>query len=438
LPPLCMIPSLDASRRSAAIADPGATITNVGDRQEISSGTPSAAPRAVADAHNSPYPPVKVPLLALSREYSDIGPQLLAAVEAVFSAQNFIMGAQVVEFECAAQGKCAVPYAIGCSSGTEALWLALEGAKIGPGDAVITTAFSFFATVSAILRTGAQPLLADIDPETFNLDPASAKASLESAAGSPVRAVLPVHLYGQTADWDAFEVLQQEHRVLLIEDAAQAFGASWAGRPAGSLGDAAAFSFYPTKNLSAGGDAGMVTTTNESLAERIRLLRVHGMRRRYEHEEIGWNSRMDTLQAAVLLVKLAFIDEWNAVRRALADNYRLLFEQSGLAEPGPYPKHGAVLPHTRPKAQHVFHQYVIRVNRRDALKAFLRERGIESEVYYPKGLHQQPALARLGYATGDFPESERAANEVLALPIFPQLTYQEQKTVVSAIADFLN
>jgi dTDP-4-amino-4,6-dideoxygalactose transaminase len=181
-----------------------------------------------------------------------------------------------------------------------------------------------------------------------------------------------------------------------------------------------------------------VTTTNESLAERIRLLRVHGMRRRYEHEEIGWNSRMDTLQAAVLLVKLAFIDEWNAVRRALADNYRLLFEQSGLAEPGPDPKHGAVLPHTRPKAQHVFHQYVIRVNRRDALKAFLRERGIESEVYYPKGLHQQPALARLGYATGDFPESERAANEVLALPIFPQLTYQEQKTVVSAIADFLN
>ena len=348
------------------------------------------------------------------------------------------MGAQVGEFERAAQVKCGVPYAIGCSSGTEALWLALEGAKIGRGDAVITTAFSFFATVSAILRTGAQPLLADIDPETFNLDAASARACLVSCASSPVRAVLPVHLYGQTADWDDFAVLQQEHRILLIEDAAQAFGACWAGRPAGSLGDAAAFSFYPTKNLSAGGDAGMVTTTDESLAERIRLFRVHGMRRRYEHEEIGWNSRMDTLQAAVLLVKLGFIDEWNAVRRALADNYRLLFEQSGLAEPGPYPKYGAVLPHTRPKAQHVFHQYVIRVNRRDALKAFLRERGVESEVYYPKGLHQQPALASLGYTTGDFPESERAANEVLALPIFPQLTFQEQKTVVSAIADFLN
>jgi dTDP-4-amino-4,6-dideoxygalactose transaminase len=383
-------------------------------------------------------PPVRVPFLALSREYHAIGPLLLNAVESVFSTQNFIMGAQVAEFERAAQEKCGVAHAIGCSSGTDALWLALEGAGIGPGDAVITTAFSFFATVSAVLRCGARPLLADIDPETFNLDPVAVKASLESNATAAVRAILPVHLYGQTADWDCFAHLQQEHSVLLIEDAAQAFGASWGGRKAGALGDAAAFSFYPTKNLSAGGDAGMVTTPNDTLAERARLLRVHGMRRRYQHEEVGWNSRMDTLQAAVLLVKLRFIDDWNAQRRALAENYGKLFEQAGLTEQGPYPQNGVVLPTIRSKAVHVFHQYVIRVRRRDQLKAFLRDRGVESEVYYPLALHQQPALRRLGYATGAFPESERAAEEVLALPIFPQLTSEEQEIVVAAIADFLS
>jgi len=382
--------------------------------------------------------PVRVPLLALSREYDAIGPLLLKAVEAVFSSQNFIMGAQVAEFERAAQEKCGVAHAIGCSSGTDALWLALEGAGIGAGDAVITTAFSFFATVSAILRCGAQPLLVDIDPETFNLDPAAVARCLESSSAVSVRAIMPVHLYGQIADWDRLALLQQEHRVLLIEDAAQAFGASWAGRKAGALGDAAAFSFYPTKNLSAGGDAGMVTTANGTLADRIRLLRVHGMRRRYLHEEVGWNCRMDTLQAAVLLVKLGFIDEWNAARRALAENYRKLFEQAGLAEPGPYPINGVVLPTTRSRAVHVFHQYVIRVRRRDLLKQFLRDRGVESEVYYPLALHQQPALHGLGYAPGAFPESERAAAEVLALPVFPQLTSQEQEIVVAAIADFLS
>jgi dTDP-4-amino-4,6-dideoxygalactose transaminase len=331
-----------------------------------------------------------------------------------------------------------VAHAIGCASGTDALWLALDGAAIGPGDAVITTAFSFFATVSAILRTGAQPLLADIDPQTFNLDPAAVRACLDSPAGRAVRAILPVHLYGQTVDWDCFAQLQQERGLLLIEDAAQAFGASWDGRKAGSLGDAAAFSFYPTKNLSAGGDAGMMTTCAETTAQRARLMGVHGMPRRYQHEEVGWNSRMDTLQAAILLVKLGFIDGWNTTRRGLAENYRILFEQAGLSETGPYPQNGVVLPLTRSRAVHVFHQYVIRVRRRDQLKAFLRDRGVESEVYYPLALHQQPALRYLGYAQGAFPESERAAAEVLALPIFPQLTLQEQEIVVSAIADFLS
>jgi dTDP-4-amino-4,6-dideoxygalactose transaminase len=377
-----------------------------------------------------------VPSLDLSREYCAIGPMLLKAVEGVFSSQRFIMGPQVAEFERAAAEKCGVAHAIGCSSGTEALWLALEGVEIGPGDAVVTTAFSFFATVSAILRTGARPLLADIDPETFNLDPAAVKACLGS--GSAVRAILPVHLYGQIADWECFELLKQEHRVMLIEDAAQAFGARWDGRPAGALGDAAAFSFYPTKNLSAGGDAGMVTTAADTVAERIRLLREHGMHRRYYHDEVGWNSRMDTLQAAVLLVKLRFIDDWNAQRRLLAENYRVLFEQAGLAEAGPYPRKGVVLPRTRSRAMHVFHQYVIRVRRRNQMKEFLRDRGVGSEIYYPLALHQQPALKTLGYPAGTFPESERAAEEVLALPMFAQLTFQEQEVVVAAIADFLS
>jgi dTDP-4-amino-4,6-dideoxygalactose transaminase len=376
-----------------------------------------------------------VPSLDLAREYSVIGPILREAVDRVFSSQNFILGTPVAEFEQAAAKKCGVREAIGCSSGTDALWLALAGAGIGPGDVVVTTAFSFFATASAILRTGARPVLADIDPETFHLDAAAVSRTL---ASSKVAAILPVHLYGQTADWTCFARLQQEYSVLLIEDAAQAFGACWDGRVAGSLGDAAAFSFYPTKNLSAAGDAGMVTTSSQAIADHVRSLRNHGMRQRYLHEEVGWNSRMDTVQAAVLQVKLAFIDDWNRARRGLAENYGKLFAHAGVAEPGLYPDKGVILPRTKAKATHVFHQYVIRVRRRDALKDFLRERGIASEVYYPLALHQQPALSGLGYPTGAFPESERAAAEVLALPIFPQLTFSEQELVVTAIADFLS
>ena len=377
--------------------------------------------------------PLRVPILDLSREYRAIGPMLLQAVERVFSTQNFILGSQVAEFERAAAEKCGVPHALGCSSGTDALWLSLQGAGIGPGDSVVTTAFSFFASVSAILRAGAQPVLADIDPETFNLDPKSVRSRL----GPGVRAILPVHLFGQTVEWDPFERLQQDHGVLLVEDAAQAFGASWDGRKAGSLGDAAAFSFYPTKNLSAAGDAGMVTTRSETIAARVALLRVHGMDRRYYHDEVGWNCRLDTLQAAVLLVKLGFIDGWNSERRRLAENYRQLFERAGLVDPGPYPGNGLVLPVTRPRATHIFHQYAVRVRRRDELRTFLRERGIATEIYYPLPLHEQPALRSLGYARGSFPESERAAAEVLALPMFAQLTFEEQEIVVAAVADFL-
>ena len=261
---------------------------------------------------------------------------------------------------------------------------------------------------------------------------------LASESVARVRAVLPVHLYGQTVEWDRYEDLRQRFGVLLIEDAAQAFGAAWDGRPAGSLGDAAAFSFYPTKNLSACGDAGMVTTSDATLAERARMLRAHGMRRRYYHDEIGWNSRLDTIQAAVLLVKLAYVDRWNERRRRLAANYDSLVRALEVAEAGKiYPGSGVVLPTCHPRATHVYHQYVIRVRQRDPLRQFLSDRKIGSEIYYPVPLHQQECLKFLGYKQGDLPESERAAAEVLALPIYPELSRDQQLYVVEAVTDFL-
>jgi dTDP-4-amino-4,6-dideoxygalactose transaminase len=318
------------------------------------------------------------------------------------------------------------------------LWLALAAAGIGQGDAVVTTPFSFFASVSAILRAGATAVLADIDPATFNLSPAAAEAVLNGPSGKQVRAILPVHLFGQCTDWTAFARMGKERGLKLIEDAAQAWGAEWDGVKAGGLGDIAAFSFYPTKNLSAAGDAGMVATNSDDLAERARMLRQHGMRRRYYHDEIGWNTRMDGFQGAVLAVKLRYIEGWNHARHTVARRYHALFHAAGLAESGPYPAHGIVLPHEVPGSKHVWHQYVIRSARRDALREFLAARKIGSEIYYPVPLHMQDALKSLGYAEGAFPESERAAREVLALPIFPEIREDEQQTVVNAIAEFLS
>jgi dTDP-4-amino-4,6-dideoxygalactose transaminase len=375
-----------------------------------------------------------VQMLDFSRQFSAIRRELLDAIETVCTSQKFILGPQVTSFELAAAKACAAPHAIGCASGTDALWLALAAANIGPGHAVITTPFSFFATVSAILRTGAQPLLADIDPHTFNLSPAATEQILLSPAGANVQAILPVHLYGQCADWDAFTALKQRHNVLLIEDAAQAFGATWNGTPAGALGDAAAFSFYPTKNLSAMGDAGLVTTLYTEFDDHARVLRAHGMRRRYYHDEIGWNSRLDTLQAAILEVKLRYLPQWNQQRRDHAALYDQLFRAVGLAADST--KEGIVLPITDPRAGHVFHQYVIRAPRRDALRQYLTDHQIGSEIYYPLPLHLQPSLASLGYKKGDFPVSEAAAEEVLALPMYPELREDEQQTVVEAISTF--
>jgi dTDP-4-amino-4,6-dideoxygalactose transaminase len=373
-------------------------------------------------------------MLDFARQYTGIREEILTAITRACDSQQFILGPTVESFERTAATACGAAHAIGCSSGTEALWLCLAAAGIGPGDAVITTPFSFFATVSAILRAGAQPLLADIDPATFNLCPASVERLLQEHKGSKIKAILPVHLYGQCADWDAFTSLKQKYGVLLIEDAAQAFGASWRDTPAGALGDLAAFSFYPTKNLSAMGDAGMVTTNSAVLDERTRMLRAHGMRRRYFHDEVGWNSRIDAIQAAVLEVKLHHLPDWNSQRQRLAHRYDTLFQATGLVAESTF--EGIVLPFTDARATHVFHQYTIRAPRRDALRERLATQKIGSEIYYPLPLHQQESLCDLGYQTGDFPVSELAAEEVVSLPMYPELRDDEQDTVVAAIREF--
>ncbi len=373
-------------------------------------------------------------MLDLKRQYEPLHQELLAAIEQVLKTQQFTLGPAVAAFERSGAAQLGVAHGVGCSSGTDALWLALAAAEIGPGKAVVTTPFSFFASVSAILRVGARAILADIDPVTFNLDAGAVERVLDSAAGAQVKAVLPVHLFGQCC----FLPFGRARGLTLIEDAAQAWGAEWKGVKAGALGDIAAFSFYATKNLSAAGEAGLVTTNSDALAERVRMLRSHGMRRRYYHDELGWNARMDGFQGAVLSVKLKYIDGWNQARRAAAARYHELFVNAGLAESGPYPLHGVVLPLEIEGAHHIWHQFVIRTSKRDALREFLADRKIGSEVYYPVPLHLQGALKQLGYNEGDFPEAERAAREVLALPMFAELRADEQETVVTAIAEFLS
>ena len=375
-------------------------------------------------------------MLDLRRQYQPLQQELLAALGHVLETQQFILGEQVSAFEQAAAAQLGVAHAIGCASGTDALWLALAASGVGAGQAVITTPFSFFASVSSILRAGATPVLADIDPATFNLSPAAVESVLDSPRGVGVRAVLPVHLYGQCADF--FRDFGPRHGLTIIEDAAQAWGAGQNGVKAGALGLAAAFSFYPTKNLSAAGDAGMVATNSDEVADRARSLRQHGMRRRYYHDELGWNARMDGFQGAVLSVKLRHIERWNEARRRIAARYHELFTKAGIADPGPHPRRGIVLPQEQPGNFHVWHQYVVRTARRDELRMFLTARQIGSEIYYPVPLHMQDALKHLGYKEGDFPEAERAAREVLALPMFPELREDEQHTVVNAIAEFFS
>ncbi len=381
-------------------------------------------------------------MLDLRRQYDSIAAEVLEAVGRVCASQQYILGAEVETLERELAAYCGVQDAVGCASGTDALWLALAAIGVQPGDQVLTTPFSFFASASSIARIGARPVFADIDPRTFNLDAAKVAAFLRAAPNNKLRALLPVHLYGQCADMDSFQDLADEFHLQVIEDAAQAIGASWQTtpkrmRPAGSMGSAAAFSFYPTKNLSAYGEAGLITTNDPDLANHLRRLRNHGSPRRYLHEEFGWNSRLDAMQAAVLRVKLKHIEDWNRARRDRALFYDRLFAESGLtAESGFESTAPIQLPFTLPPAHHVFHQYVIRAYRRDELRKFLSARKIGTEIYYPVPLHLQPCFVYLGYRQGDLPEAERAAREVLALPMFPELKEEEQRWVVTSIADF--
>jgi dTDP-4-amino-4,6-dideoxygalactose transaminase len=382
-------------------------------------------------------------MLDLQRQYKCIGKEVLAAIEKVCASQHYILGGEVEALEREIAGFCGAVDAVGCASGTDALWLALVAAGIKAGDQVLTTPFSFFASASSIVRAGARPVFVDIDPKTFNLDPDQAENFLQSSHRDHLRSLLPVHLYGQCAEMDRFQQLAEEFGLRLIEDAAQAIGARWTGasgksRAAGSMGVSAAFSFYPTKNLSAYGDAGLVTTNDLEMAAHMRRLRNHGSPKRYVHEEFGWNCRLDAIQAAVLRVKLKYIEDWNRERRERAATYDRLFAEAGFISNSDQPENSAPLrlPYTSPQAHHVFHQYVVRAFRRDELREFLTARKIGTEVYYPIPLHLQPCFVYLGYGEGDLPESERASKEVLALPMFPELTDDEQRWVVKSIADF--
>ena len=385
---------------------------------------------------------------------------MLAAITRVCDSQNFILGPEVEALEREIAALTGAACAVGCASGTEALWLALVAAGVKPGDSVITTAFSFFASASAIVRAGATPVFVDVDPGTLNLDAALVRSQLQDrrlrdrqaapTQSKNVRAILPVHLYGQCADMDAFDRIvhedAQEFEVAIVEDAAQAIGAEWNGRGAGSFGITAAFSFYPTKNLSAYGDAGIVTTNRPEMAEHMRRLRDHGSPRRYCHDEFGWNGRMDAIQAAVLRVKLGHIADWNRSRQQHAATYDRLFAKSGLtsgltsAQTSGQTSNPSGAPvrllARSPQAKHVFHQYVIRAQRRDELRQFLADRKIGSEIYYPLPLHLQPVFSYLGLKAGDLPVAEQAAREVLALPMFPELTEAEIQLVVETIAEF--
>jgi len=366
--------------------------------------------------------PPAIPLLDLGAQYREIGAELEAAVLRVLRSGRYVLGETVARFEEAVAEHLGVRHAIGVASGSDALLLALMALEVRPGDEVVTSPFSFFATAAAIVRLGATPVFADIDPEDFGLSTASIRLTERT------RALLPVHLYGQCVDMRTLDAIARRHRLPIVEDAAQAIGASRDGWRVGD-GDLACLSFYPTKNLGAAGDAGLVVTGDDALAARVRRLRTHGAESRYEHLEVGLNSRLDAVQAAVLTVKLKHLDRWNEARRARAAVYDGLFRAAGLA--------GEIsLPAVAVGSTHVFHQYVIRVPRREALRAHLAARGIASEVYYPIALHLQPCFASLGYHRGDLPEAERAADEVLALPIYPELERTAQERIVAAVREF--
>jgi len=396
------------------------------------------------------YLAMRVPLLDLGEQYRALNEPIREAIDEVLASHRFILGPKVQAFEKAISAYCNVPHAVGVSSGTDA-WLAiLMALGIGPGDAVITTPYTFFATAGCIARVGARPLFADIDLETYNIRPSAIQEYVEKNCqadsggawrtnrGEKIRAIVPVHLFGLCCDMDALYEISQHFQFDLIEDAAQAIGAEFpfgeSAAKAGTMGEVGFFSFYPSKNLGAAGDAGMIVCRDEALAKKLRAFREHGMEPRYFHHVIGGNFRLDEIQAAILGVKLPFLEKWAAARRAAADFYNAEFARAGLTEKitqpaEPYRDRGLT-------NHHVFHQYVIRAPMRDALREHLGKREIETAIYYPLGLHEQKCFAYLGYKKGDFPEAERAARETLALPIYPEISREAQRFVVGAIADF--
>lgn len=368
-----------------------------------------------------------VPLLDLGRQYAPLKEQIAIALAQVCSTGQFVLGPAVTKLEAAIASYCGTAHAIGCASGSDALLLALMALGVGPGDEVILPSFTFFATASAVTRLGARPVFADIDPVSFNISP----SHVEGLLNTHTRVILPVHLFGQCADMDALVAVARSAGAVIVEDAAQAIGAEFSGRRAGSLGAMGCFSFYPTKNLGGAGDGGMLTTGEADLADRLRLLRGHGMRPRYFHNTVGINSRLDSLQAALLSVKLPHLERWTQLRQANALRYTELFVRAGLDGVLQLPSGGQ---HCR----HAWNQYVIRVpdGRRDALRQWLTEAKIGTEIYYPLGLHEQDCFRYLGYAPTDLPETYLAAREVLALPIFPELTGEEQHLVVDRVSGF--
>jgi len=423
---------------------------------------------------------MKVPLLDLRAQYKTIKDEIKESMEEVLESQHFILGPKVEALEDAIASYCGCKYGVGVSSGTDALLIALMVKGIGPGQGVITVPYTFFSTAGCVYRVGANPFFVDIDPLTYNIDPDAIKKFIEvecnfdsnasklvhKASGARIRAIIPVHLYGQCADMDGIMELANEYHLVVIEDGAQAIGAEClsikSGEPmrAGSMGHFGCFSFFPSKNLGGFGDGGMVTTNDAALAEKLKILRAHGSKPKYYHHLVGGNFRLDALQAAVLLVKLKYLDTWSNKRRQNAAYYSSLFQQSGLVEKGfvfppkaVWESGSAINPQSPPAIAspqarragairnpklvgHIYNQYVIRAKRRDELRAYLGEHGVGTEVYYPLPLHLQSCFAELGYKAGDFPESEKAAAETLALPIYPELEPGQQEYVVARVNSF--
>lgn len=375
---------------------------------------------------------MNVPFFDLKPQSLFLKEEIQSAIDEVFETQQFILGAQVDALEQAIAQYCQTTYAIGVASGSDALFLSLMALGIGPGDEVILPPFTFFATAGSVSRIGAVPVFVDIDPRTYNIDP----SKIEEKITKRTKTILPVHLFGQCADMDPILQIAKRRNLFIIEDAAQALGSEYnplsdsKGRRAGQMGDLGCFSFYPTKNLGAFGDAGMVVANDSLLAEKVRLLRAHGSRPKYYHKWIGINSRLDTMQAAILLVKFKYLEKWTEARQRLARKYEELF-QDLLSLVGEL-----ILPVIQYGNRHIFNQYVIRVPKRDQLRKFLTEEGIGTDIYYPLPLHLQECFSFLKHRQGDFPISEKAAEETLALPIFPELTEAQQEMVVDRIRTF--